>query len=81
MDGPGGFESHVTGNAPRERKLLEELFHPFSILGDVGIHLAVGTLQIGIGHQTWTAMPGTGIIHHIEIMLLNEPIQLNVEKV
>src|SRR5919199_4191511 len=43
VDGTRSFRSNVAGNATREGELLEQFLHPRSVLGNVGVVLAVGT--------------------------------------
>src|SRR5262245_61830938 len=45
VNAAGSFGSHVTGNAARKTELLEQPFHSLGILTDIGVHLAVRTLQ------------------------------------
>ena len=41
----------VAGNAAGKRELREQPLHPLFVLRDVRIHLAVGALEIRVGHQ------------------------------
>src|ERR1035437_1574121 len=56
----------VTGNSSRKRKLNKELPKPGLILADVGIDLAVSTLEISVAHDGRAAVPGAGDVNHIE---------------
>ena len=60
IDGAGGLGGHVAGNAAGEGELLEELLHSLQILADVGVDLAVSTLQIGLGHHGVAPMARAG---------------------
>ena len=46
-----------------------------------GIDLAVGAFEIGVGDQPGPAMAGAGDVDHVEIVLLDEPIEVHVDEV
>ena len=56
IDGAGGLRRHVAGNAAGEAELLEQAFHTLFIPADVGVHLAVGTIQVGVGDEEVAAV-------------------------
>src|SRR5213075_3139622 len=53
VNGSRRFRRDVTGNAAREGELFEEFLHPFLVLGDVRVNLAVGAFEPGVA-----TMPG-----------------------
>ena len=57
---PGVSGATVAGNAAGEGELLEQLLHALLVLADVGIDLAVGAVQIGVGNQEVAAVAGAG---------------------
>jgi hypothetical protein len=71
----------VTGNATGERELGEEALQAFLVPGDVGVDLAVRALEVGIGNEAGTPMPGAGDVDHVEIVLLDHPVQVDVDEV
>ncbi len=75
------FRRGVAGNAAGKGKLLEELLQSGLVLADVGINLAVGPLQIGVGDHCRPAVPGAGNIDHVEIVFLDDPVQVYVNEV
>ena len=81
VDRAGRLRGHVAGDATGEGELLEQPLHPFGIGGDVGVDLAVGPLEVGVGDQARPAMPRTSDVDHIEVILLDEPVQVDVEEV
>ena len=81
IDGAGSFGSHMAGDAAREGELLAQLLQAVHILADVGIHLAVGALQIGVGHEEISAVAGAGYQDHVLIILLDDTIQMHIDKV
>jgi hypothetical protein len=46
--------------SPRKGKLDEELPKPSVVLADVGINLAVSTLEVSVGYDGWAPVPGAG---------------------
>ena len=49
VDGARGFRSEVGGDAARVGELAEELLQASLILGNVGVRLGVGAVQVGLG--------------------------------
>ncbi len=49
MDGAGCFGSGVARNSTWEGELLEQPLYPLGVLGNVGVVLAIGALQVGVG--------------------------------
>jgi hypothetical protein len=81
VDRAGRLRGHVAGDTAGEGELREQPLHPFCIRRDVRVDLAVGPLQVGVGDQTRPAVPRTGDVDHIEIVLLDESVQVDVEEV
>ena len=68
-------------NAAGERELGEEALHALFVGGDVRIDLAVGPLEVGVRDQARPAMPGAGDVDHVEVVLLDQPVQVDVDEV
>ncbi len=81
MDRPGSFWRHVTGNAARERELLEQPLHALLVPSDVRIDLAISAIEPRIGHQAGAAMTRTSDIEHAQIALLDDAIEMRVDEV
>ena len=81
IDRARSFRGHVAGNAAGKGELFEQLLHTLFILGDVRIKLAVGAFQIGIGYQAGAAMSGAGDVNHIQIIFIDEPVEMNIDKI
>ena len=81
VDGAGRLRGDVAGDAAGERELREEPLHARLVLADVGINLAVGSLQVGVGHQRRPAVPGAGDVEHVQVVFLDDPVQMDVEEV
>src|SRR5579884_1474240 len=81
MDGAGGFRRDVAGNAAGKRELLEQPLHPHFMLTDVGVDFAVRAFQVRIRHEAGTAVTGTGDVDRIQVILLNNAIEVDVDKV
>ena len=81
VDRAGRLRRHVAGDAAGERELGEEPLHALFVRGDVRIDLAVGSLEIGVRDQARPAMPGAGDVDHVQVVLLDEPVQVDVDEV
>lgn len=71
----------MTRNAAGEGELPEQTVQTIGIPTDIGIDLAVGTFQIGIGDDTGTAMAGSANVNDTEIEGTDGPIEVSVNKV
>ena len=71
----------VARNASRKRKLNKELPQPGLVLADVWIDLAVGALEISVGHDGRAAVSGAGHVNHVEVVFLDDPVQVHVDEV
>ena len=56
MDRARRFRRGVAWNATRKGELPHELAEPLHVLADVGVDLAIGAFEIGIGHHAGPAM-------------------------
>ncbi len=56
-------------------------FYTSFVLRHVRVQLAVAALKIGVGYQAWHAMSGAGDIDHIEVILIDDPIEMNIDEV
>ncbi len=81
MNRAGGFRSDVTGNAAGERKLFEQSAHPFLVLGDIRVVLAVRAFEINIGDQRRPAMARTRHIQHVQVVLADDAVEMRVDEV
>ena len=71
----------MTRNATGKRELLEQPPHPARVLGDVGINFRISAFEIGIRHQSWSAVARPGDIDGVEVVFFNNAIQVDVEEV
>ena len=75
------FRRHMTWDPAWERELGEESLHPLLVLRDVRIDFAISALKICICDYTGAAMPWAGNIDHIQVVIPDQPIQMNVDEV
>ena len=71
----------MAGDPSGEGKLLEEFLQPGLVLADVRIDLAVRPFQVDVAHQRRAAVAGAGDVDHVEVMLLDDPVQVDVDEV
>ena len=72
---------NVAGNPAGKRELLEQLLEPGLVLGDVRINLAPGAFEVNVAHNRRAAVTGTGDIEHVQVILLDDPVQMHVDEV
>ncbi len=72
---------NMAGNPAGKRELLEQLFHSGFVLGDVRINLTPCAFEVDVAHQRRAAVPGTGDVEHIQVILLDDPVQVHVDEV
>src|SRR5271157_6620105 len=80
MDRAWRFGSAVAPDASGKRKLLEELAQAFEVFALVGIHLGVRSFQITRSKNTWGAVPRSGKKDHVEVVFLDQPIEVYIDK-
>ncbi len=71
----------VAGNAAGEGELDEELAQAGLVLADVRVDLAVAAFQVGVADHRRAAVPGAGDIDHVQVELLDHPVQVHVDEV
>ncbi len=72
---------NMTGDSAGKRELLEELLQSGLVESYIGINLAPGAFEVDIAHNRWPAMTGTGHVKHVEVVLLDNPVQMDVDEV
>jgi hypothetical protein len=70
----------VASNPPRKRELLKEFAKALKVLALVGINLRVGPFQIRWTQNARRAMSRAGKKDHVQIVFLDQPIQMDVDK-
>ena len=68
-------------DSTRKRELQKQLLQARLILADVGINLAVGAFQIGVGNYRGTAVPRTRDVNHVQVVMANDAVQMHVDEV
>ena len=68
-------------NPAGKRELGEEALHALHVLRDARIDFAVRAFEIGVGDQPRAPVAGTGDIDHVEIELLDQPIEVDVDEI
>ena len=81
VDRTGRLRRHMAGNAAGERELLEEEFHAVLVARNVRIDFAICSLEISIRHEARTAMARPGDVDHVQVVLPDDPVQVNVDEV
>src|SRR6516162_3520978 len=68
-------------NAAGEGELSEQALHALFIKRNIRVDLAIGPLEVAVRDQTGTAMPGARDVDHVEIVLLDHSVEVNVDEI
>ena len=81
VDGAGCLGCDVAGNTPWKRELSEKSLQALFVLGNMCVELAIGALEIGVGHDPGTTMARACYVHRIEVVLLDDSVEMDVDKI
>ena len=81
MNGAGRFRRNMTGNAVRPGELAKQPMQSVPAALNRRIVLGIRPFQIGLRHQARAAMAGTDDIDHVQIVFLDQPVEVDIEKV
>jgi hypothetical protein len=71
----------MTRDASGKTELLEQALHPFPILRNVWINLAVSALQVRVSHERRTAVARTDDINYVEFLVPDDAIEVDVDEI
>src|SRR5438552_5124123 len=71
----------MTRDATGKGELFEQLLQARFVLADVGINFAVGAFEVGVADQRWPAVARASDVNHVEVVLLDDPVQVHVDKI
>src|ERR1700751_4775786 len=80
MNGARRFGGAMTADAARERKLLEELPESRCVFAFVAVDLRIRAFKINRSEDARSAAPGSGKKYCVDIIFLDDPVQMNVNK-
>src|ERR1700686_895689 len=80
VNGTRRLRCAVRANASGEGELPEELEQARFVATFVRINLGVVTLEVAVGECGWSAMARARDVHHIQVVLLNQTIQVYPEE-
>ena len=81
VDRPGRLGRGVARDAARERELAEEPLQPALVAADLRVELAVGALEVGVGHDAGPAVTGAGHVQHVEVARDDEPVEVRPDEI
>src|SRR5262249_12946176 len=76
----GCFRCAVAADPAGKGKLLKERAQPLFVFTLVGVDFGVASFQIHGTNHAWSSMPRPGKIDHVQIILLDEPVQVDVNE-
>ena len=81
MDRARRFRRHVTGNSIRPGELPEQPMQSAPVTLDRGVSLGIRPFQISVRHDTRTAMAGANDVDHVEVIILDQPVQMDIDEI
>ena len=81
VDGAWSLGSDVAGDATGKGELPEKPPQTLLASGDRRVELAISAFQIRVRHQTRSAVARPGDVDHIEVSLLDSPVEMDVDEV
>src|ERR1700720_787649 len=81
MNGAGGLRRDVTRNSVGPGELAKEPLQTVPAALDRRVTLGIRSFEIGLRHESRAAMAWTDDVDHVEIVLLDQPVEVDIEKV
>ena len=81
MNGAGRFRRDMAGNSVRPGELAKQPMQSVPAALDRRIAFGIGPFQIGLRHDARAAMARTDDVHHVQIVLFDQPVEVDIEKV
>src|ERR1700733_10736323 len=81
MNRAGSFRRYVTGNSVRPGELTKEPLQSIPVALDRRIAFGVRPLEIGHRYDARATMTWTDDIHHVQIVLFDEPVKVDIKKI
>ena len=72
VDRAGRLRRGMAGDPAREGELAQQPAQALLVVADVRVDLAVGALEVDVGHQARAAVAGPGDIDHAEVALADQ---------
>ena len=66
---------------PGNENCLNSILKPGFILGHVRINFAPGAFEVDVAYNSRSAVARTGDVKHIQVVLLDNPVQVHVDEV
>src|ERR1700678_3332355 len=81
MNRARSFRRYVTGNSVRPGELAKQPMQSIPVALDRRIAFGVRPLEIGHRYDARATMTWTDDIHHVQIVLFDQPVEVDIEKV
>src|SRR3984885_16035750 len=81
MNRARSFRRYMTGNSVRPGELAKQPLQPIPVALDRRIALGVGAFEIGHRYDARATMTRTDDIHHVQVVLFDQPVEVDIEKV
>ena len=80
VDGARGLRRGVAGDAAGERELAEQRLQTFGVVGDVGVPLGVGALEVRRRHDARAPVSRPGDVESVEVVADDDAVQVRPEE-
>ena len=77
----GRFRRDMAGNAVGPGELAKQPLQSVPAALDRRIALGVGAFEIAVRHDARAAVAGTNDVDHVQIVLLDQPVEVDIEEV
>jgi hypothetical protein len=74
------LHADVAGDTARGREAAAQVPQARHVLRHLRIDLRVGAFEVGVAHQRRPAVAGAGQVDHVGIVLLDQPVQVDVDQ-
>jgi len=75
------LRGHMAGNSQRPAKLAKEPLDAVGILLDSRKQLRIRAFEVGMGNDSRPAMPRPDNVHHVQVALVDETVQMNIDEI
>src|SRR5215212_2483524 len=80
VDRAWGGHAHVARHPAWRRELPEQAPHTRNVLRNIGIDLGVGAFEVDVRQDGRAAMPGSGQIDDVGVVLLYEAVEVSIDE-
>jgi len=81
MNGARSFRRYVAGNSVGPGELAKQPLQSIAAALDCRITLGVRSFEIAVRHDARSAMARTDHVDHVQIIVLDQPVEMDIEEI